>query len=156
MSLFYPQFVYCREIWGNTYKTTSQCLFILEKEVIKTITHYHTNGYLANVNGIFGKLSVSKLIYCIHNDKRHYRKWIYSLNLYFSYCIFFCVYENKRGLLLWLTIGMNYPTMLSSFLHILLTKFSLKQCFYIHMHETSIYMLCFVMSYECITIVSFE
>ena len=55
---FYRHFDYCCEIWGNTYKTSLQCLFILQKRVIRTVTH---SDYLANTNEIFVKLCVLKL-----------------------------------------------------------------------------------------------
>ena len=62
VSLFYPHFDYYCEIWGNKYKTSFQCLFILQKIVIRTITH---SNYLANTNEIFVKLCVLKLKYII-------------------------------------------------------------------------------------------
>ena len=36
-SLFLPYIMYCAEIWGNSYSTSSTCLFILQKRVIRLI-----------------------------------------------------------------------------------------------------------------------
>ena len=36
-SLFLPYIMYCAEIWGNSYSTSSKCLFILQKRVIRLI-----------------------------------------------------------------------------------------------------------------------
>ena len=36
-SLFLPYIMYCAEIWGNSYLTSSKCLFMLQKRVIRLI-----------------------------------------------------------------------------------------------------------------------
>ena len=36
-SLFLPNIMYCAEIWGNSYSTSSKCLFMLQKRVIRLI-----------------------------------------------------------------------------------------------------------------------
>ena len=36
-SLFLPYMTYCLEIWGNTYKSNTLCIFILQKKVLRII-----------------------------------------------------------------------------------------------------------------------
>ena len=36
-SLFLPYIMYCAEIWGNSYSTSSKCLFMQQKRVIRLI-----------------------------------------------------------------------------------------------------------------------
>ena len=35
-SLFLPYLTYCAEIWGNTYKSNTQCIFLLQKKIVRT------------------------------------------------------------------------------------------------------------------------
>ena len=36
-SLFLPYIMYCAEIWGNSYSTSSKCMFMLQKRVLRLI-----------------------------------------------------------------------------------------------------------------------
>ena len=49
-SLFLPYIMYCAEIWGNAYSTSSKCLFMLEKIVVRLICRAtrvdHTHIYV--------------------------------------------------------------------------------------------------------------
>ena len=42
-SLFVPYFSYCSEIWGNTYKTNINCVYVLQKKVLRIVCNvdYH-------------------------------------------------------------------------------------------------------------------
>ena len=36
-SLFLPYLTYCAEIWGNTYKSNTHCIFILQKKIVRIV-----------------------------------------------------------------------------------------------------------------------
>ena len=36
-SLFLPYLTYCAEIWGNTYKSNTQCIFLLQKIIVRIV-----------------------------------------------------------------------------------------------------------------------
>ena len=36
-SLFLPYLTYCAEIWGNTYKSNTQCIFLLQKKIVRIV-----------------------------------------------------------------------------------------------------------------------
>ena len=36
-SLFLPYLTYCAEIWGNTYKSNIQCIFLLQKKIARIV-----------------------------------------------------------------------------------------------------------------------
>ena len=38
-SLFLPYLTYCCEIWGNTYTTNVNCLYVIQKQLVRIITH---------------------------------------------------------------------------------------------------------------------
>ncbi len=46
-SLFVPYLSYCSEIWGNTYKTNINCVYVLQKKVLRIVCNvdyqYHSN-----------------------------------------------------------------------------------------------------------------
>ena len=44
---------YLCEIWTNTYKTNIQCIFLLQKQIVRIITH---SEYLANTDDLFENL----------------------------------------------------------------------------------------------------
>ena len=51
--LFLPYLTYCLEIWGNTYKSNTLCIFILQKKVLRIIIganrYNHTNCIVYNL-----------------------------------------------------------------------------------------------------------
>ena len=50
MSLFFPHIDYCCEVFGNTYTSNIQCLYLLEKKESYGILHIvNTNYYLNSV-----------------------------------------------------------------------------------------------------------
>lgn len=49
-SLVLPYLMYCVEVWGNTYQSALQSLFILQKRAIRII---HKTGYLEPTNSLF-------------------------------------------------------------------------------------------------------
>ena len=57
-SLLYPFFTYGLIAWGNTYSTTINPLFILQKKAIRIITFSY---YREHTNLIFSKLNILKL-----------------------------------------------------------------------------------------------
>lgn len=56
-SLFVPYLTYCLEIWGNTFKTYTQPLFILQKRALRIITK---SQYRDHTNDLFLKLNILK------------------------------------------------------------------------------------------------
>ena len=38
-SLFLPYLAYCCEIWGNTYTTNVNCLYVIQKKLVRIIHH---------------------------------------------------------------------------------------------------------------------
>ena len=36
-SLFLPNLTYCAEIWGDTYKSNTQCIFRLQKKIVRIV-----------------------------------------------------------------------------------------------------------------------
>ena len=58
LSLLYPRVDYCCEVWGNAHKSNIQCLFLLQKNVKRTITQ---SDYLANTNVLFYHLNILNL-----------------------------------------------------------------------------------------------
>ena len=36
-SLFLPYMSYCCEVWGNTYKTNIECMYLLQKKVVRIV-----------------------------------------------------------------------------------------------------------------------
>ena len=57
-SLFLPYISYCNEIWGNTYSTNVNCLYILQKKAIRLM---FCADRLAHTNEIFKDLSILKV-----------------------------------------------------------------------------------------------
>lgn len=57
-SFVLPYLSYCLEVWGNTYKTTVQPLFILQKRAIRIVNN---TGYLNHTNALFLKMHTLKL-----------------------------------------------------------------------------------------------
>lgn len=56
-SLLLPYMTYCIEIWGHTYKTYTQPVFILQKRAIRIVNHSH---YYEHTNPIFIKYKALK------------------------------------------------------------------------------------------------
>ena len=56
-SLFLPYLNYCAEIWGNTYPTNTNCIFLLQKRVIRIIFGAR---WLDHTNSLFQQLHVLK------------------------------------------------------------------------------------------------
>ena len=57
-SLFVPYLSYCSEIWGNTYKTNTNCVYVLQKKVLRIVCNVD-NQYHSNV--LFKELCIPKL-----------------------------------------------------------------------------------------------
>ena len=53
-SLFLPYLTYCAEIWGNTYKSNTQSIFLLQKKIVPIVYSAnfkdHTNVILQDLN----------------------------------------------------------------------------------------------------------
>ena len=61
-SLFLPYLTYCAEIWGNTYKSNTQCIFLLQKKIVRII--YGAN-FKDHTNVIFQDLHFFKFCYLV-------------------------------------------------------------------------------------------
>ena len=57
-SLFVPYLTYCSEIWGNTYKTNINCVYLLQKKVLRIVGNVDYR-YYSNV--LFKELRILKL-----------------------------------------------------------------------------------------------
>ena len=58
-SLFLPYVSYCCEVWGNTYKSNIDCLYLLQKKVVRIVCGV---GYRDHTNELFSELRILKLI----------------------------------------------------------------------------------------------
>ena len=75
-SLFLPYMTYCLEIWGNTYKSNTLCIFILQKKVLRIIIganrYDHTNCIFYNLRILkfydLVKLRTSVIMYQARNN----------------------------------------------------------------------------------------
>ena len=56
-SLFLTYLTYCAEIWGNTYKSNTQCIFILQKKIVRIV--YGAN-FRDHTDVIFQDLKILK------------------------------------------------------------------------------------------------
>ena len=56
-SLILPYLTYCVEVWGNTYKTTTKPIYMLQKKAIRIINH---SDYLSPTNPLFIKTKALK------------------------------------------------------------------------------------------------
>ena len=71
-----PYMTYCLEIWGNTYKSNTLCIFILQKKVLRIIIgenrYDHTNGIFYNLRILklydLVKLRTSVIMYQARNS----------------------------------------------------------------------------------------
>ena len=57
-SLFVPYLTYCSEIWGNTYKTNINCVYLLQKKVLRSVCNV---DYRYHSNVLFKELRILKL-----------------------------------------------------------------------------------------------
>ena len=57
-SLFVPYLTYCSEIWGNTYKTNINCVYLLQKKVLRIVCNV---DYRYHSNVLFKELRILKL-----------------------------------------------------------------------------------------------
>ena len=56
-ALFLPYINYCLEIWGSTYVTNLQCIFILQKKSARIICN---KGFREHTHSLFYKLKIVK------------------------------------------------------------------------------------------------
>jgi hypothetical protein len=62
-ALVYPYLTYCLITWGNTYHTTLNRLFILQKKIVRLITF---SDYNDHTNPLFLKLKIIKMYDLVH------------------------------------------------------------------------------------------
>ena len=58
-SLFLPYVIYCLEIWGSTYITNVNSIFVLQKKAIRLISGV---GYREHTNDLFYNLNIIKFL----------------------------------------------------------------------------------------------
>ena len=75
-SLFLPYLTYCCEIWGNTYTTNVNCLYVIQKKLVRIIHH---EGRLAHTNCLFQQMHSLKF-----HDLVKYRTAIIMFKLYYG------------------------------------------------------------------------
>ena len=61
-TLCVPYLSYCSEIWGNTYTSNINCVYLLEKKVLRTVCNV---DYRYHSNVLFKELRILKLFYNI-------------------------------------------------------------------------------------------
>ena len=57
-SLVYPYLIYCNQIWGGTYDTHIEKIFLLQKKIIRVITN---QPFLAHTNHLFYNSKILKV-----------------------------------------------------------------------------------------------
>ena len=57
-SLFVPYLTYCSEIWGSTYKTNINCVYLLQQKVLRIVCNV---DYRYHSNVLFKELRILKL-----------------------------------------------------------------------------------------------
>ena len=75
-SLFLPYLTYCCEIWGNTYATNVNCIFVIQKKLVRIIHH---EGRLAHTNSLFNQVHSLKF-----HDLVKYRTAVVMFKLYYD------------------------------------------------------------------------
>ena len=75
-SLFLPYLTYCCEIWGNTYATNVNCIYVTQKKVVRIIHHEER---LAHTNCLFKQMHSLKF-----HDLVKYRTAIVMFKLYYG------------------------------------------------------------------------
>ena len=71
-ALVYPFLTYCIIAWGNTYQTSLQPLFVLQKKAIRIITF---SSFIEHTSPLFKDLNVIKVFaeVTVHNDVFMYK-----------------------------------------------------------------------------------
>ena len=75
-SLFLPCLTYCCEIWGNTYATNVNCIYVIQKKVVRIIHH---EKRLAHTNCLYKQMHSLKF-----QDLVNYRTAIIMFKLYYG------------------------------------------------------------------------
>ena len=57
-SQYLPSVSCCFEVWGNTYKTNIDCIYLLQKQLAKIVSNVH---YCLHTNGLSCELHILKL-----------------------------------------------------------------------------------------------
>ena len=57
-SLVYPYLIYCISVWGSTYSSNLNRIFLLQKKVIRIMSR---SSYLAHTDPLFKQLKILKL-----------------------------------------------------------------------------------------------
>ena len=62
LKLYYSQYLpsvsCCCEVWGNTYKTNTDCIYLLQKQLARIVSNVH---YCHHTNGLSCELHILKL-----------------------------------------------------------------------------------------------
>ena len=83
-SFIYPYFIYCNQVWGNTYKTYLQKLTLLQKRIIRIIAGVHP---LTHTDPLFMQFNILKFAH-IHSfliGRLMYRVYHGTLELFQGY-----------------------------------------------------------------------
>ena len=75
--LFVPYLTYCSEIWGNTYETNINCVYLLQKKVLRIVCNV---DYRYHSNVLFKELRILKLFDSIESNTA---MLIYKANTFF-------------------------------------------------------------------------
>ena len=98
-SLFLPYLTYCAEIWGNTYKSNIQCIFLLQKKIVRIVYGAnfkdHTDVIFQDLNFLkfydLVKLKTCEVMY------RAFNKTLpVNLNNIFTVCESNCLFNMRK------------------------------------------------------------
>ena len=97
--LFLPYLTHCAEIWGNTYKSYTQCIFLLQKKLVRIVygAHFrdHTDDIFQDLNFLkfydLVKLQICEVTY------RAFKKTLpVNLNNIFTVCEPNCLFNMRK------------------------------------------------------------
>ena len=106
-SLFLPYLTYCAEIWGNTYKSNTQCIFLLQKKIVRIVYganfRDHTDVIVQDFNILkfydLVKLKICEVMY------RAFNKTLpVNLNNIFTVCEPNCLFNMRKKKILYINI----------------------------------------------------
>ena len=106
-SLFLPYLTYCAEIWGNTYKSNTQCIFLLQKKIVRSVNgaHFrdHTDVIFQDLKFLkfydLVKLKICEVMY------RAFNKTLpVNLNNIFTVCEPNCLFNMRKKKILYINI----------------------------------------------------
>ena len=97
--LFLPYLTYCAEIWGNTYKSNIQCIFLLQKKIVRIVygANFKDHTYVIFQDLIFFKCyDLVKLKTCEVMYRAFNKTLPVNLNNIFTVCEPNCLFNMRK------------------------------------------------------------